>query len=81
MTLIQEWVISTVVCYRANFNPCGLMQDGVLVVSIHITNSIARGLLGISTGAWGMDFVSSSPLFSKFSYKSFLFQNFRFFFI
>jgi hypothetical protein len=24
------------------------------------------------TGAWGMDFVSSSPLFSKFSYKSFL---------
>jgi hypothetical protein len=35
-----------------------------------------------STGAWGMDFVSSSPLlfsttplFSKFSYKSFLFQN------
>ena len=44
-----------------------------------------------STGAWGMDFVSSSPLlfsttplFSKFSYKSFLFQNFHnrsFFFI
>ena len=35
------------------------------------------------TGAWGMDFVSSSPffsttpLFSKFSYKSFLFQNFH----
>jgi hypothetical protein len=23
-----------------NFNPCGLMQDGVLVVSIHITNSM-----------------------------------------
>ena len=43
-------------------------------------------LLSISTtGAWGMDFVSSSPLFSttppplfsKFSYKSFLFQNFH----
>ena len=43
-----------------------------------------------TTGAWGMDFVSSSPLFSttplfsKFSYKSFLFQNFHnlsFFFI
>jgi hypothetical protein len=42
------------------------------------------------TGAWGMDFVSSSPFslpplfFSKFSYKSFLFQNFHnhsFFFI
>ena len=75
MTLIQEWVISTVVCYRANFNPCGLMQDGVLVVSIHITNSIARGLLGISTGAWGMDFVSSSPLFST-TPPSF-FQNFH----
>ena len=34
------------------------------------------------TGAWGMDFVSSSPFsllppFSKFSYKSFLFQNFH----
>ena len=35
------------------------------------------------TDAWGMDFVSSSPLFSttplfsKFSYKSFLFQNFH----
>ena len=35
------------------------------------------------TGTWGMDFVSSSPLFStippffKFSYKSFLFQNFH----
>ena len=39
---------------------------------------------GISTGAWDMDFVSSSPLFStppplfsKFSYKSFFFQNFH----
>jgi uncharacterized membrane protein len=38
----------------------------------------------VATGAWGMDFVSSSPLFSttpplfsKFSYKSFLFQNFH----
>ena len=37
----------------------------------------------IVTGAWGMDFVSSSPfslllpLFLKFSYKSFLFQNFH----
>ena len=37
----------------------------------------------LGTGAWSMDFVSSSPLFSttplfsKFSYKSFLFQNFR----
>jgi hypothetical protein len=36
--------------------------------------------LEAGTGAWGMDFVSSSPLFSttplfsKFSYKSFLFQ-------
>ena len=38
-----------------------------------------------TTGAWGMDFVSSSPLvsttpppfFSKFSYKSFLFQKKR----
>ena len=36
-----------------------------------------------STGAWGMDFLSSSPLFStaplfsQFSYKSFLFQNFH----
>ena len=37
-----------------------------------------------TTGAWGMDFVSSSPFsllppppFSKFSYKSFLFQNFH----
>ena len=29
------------------------------------------------TGAWGMDFVSSSPLFTKFSYNSFLFQNFH----
>ena len=35
------------------------------------------------TGAWGMDFVSSSPLFSttplfqNVSYKSFLFQNFH----
>ena len=37
------------------------------------------------TGAWGMHFVSSSPLFSttrpppfsKYSYKSFLFQNFH----
>ena len=28
-----------------------------------------------TTGAWGMNFVSSSPHFSKFSYKSFLFQN------
>ena len=36
-----------------------------------------------NTGAWGMNFVSSSPLFSttplfsNFSYKSFLFQNFH----
>ena len=37
------------------------------------------------TGTWGIDYVSSSPLFSttpppffsKFSYKSFLFQNFH----
>ena len=41
-------------------------------------------LVYFATGAWGMDFVSSSPLFSttppffsKFSYKSFLFQNFH----
>ena len=36
-------------------------------------------LLYLTTGAWGMDFISSSPLFSttKFSYKSFLFQNFH----
>ena len=39
--------------------------------------------LACATGAWGMNFVSSSPfsllppLFSKFSYKSFLFQNFQ----
>jgi hypothetical protein len=39
--------------------------------------------LDFATGTWGMDFVSSSPLFStippffKFSYKSFLFQNFK----
>ena len=38
----------------------------------------------IPTGTWGMDFVSSSPFslppptFSKFSYQSFLFQNFDF---
>jgi hypothetical protein len=37
----------------------------------------------LGTGAWGMDIASSSPLFSttplfsKFSYKSFLFQNFH----
>ena len=42
-----------------------------------------RGILVYITGTWGMDFVSSSPLFSttplfsKFSYKSFLFQNFH----
>ena len=39
--------------------------------------------LVLLTGAWGMDFASSSPfsllppLFSKCSYKSFLFQNFH----
>ena len=38
--------------------------------------------MDVDTGAWGMDFVSSSPLFSttpplfsKFSYKSFLIQS------
>ena len=47
------------------------------LVFVHFSSVI----YGFTTGAWGMDFVSSSPLFSttppfsKFSYKSFLFQN------
>ena len=48
-------------------------------------NDVHLDRLKIATAAWGMDFVSSSPLFSttppplfsKFSYKSFLFQNFH----
>ena len=48
--------------------------------SIYLIQTVHNFLLSTDiipltiTGAWGMDFVSSSPLFSKFSYKSFLFQ-------
>jgi hypothetical protein len=51
--------------------------------STHRTHIYGRLLGTGTTGAWGMDFVSSSPfslllpLFSKFSYKSFFFQNFH----
>ena len=58
--------------------------------SISFVDDINHVPPDVPTGAWGMDFVSSfplfstTPLFSKFSYKSFLFQNFHnhsFFFI
>jgi hypothetical protein len=56
-------------------------SDTPVIHSVHLAEEFAGCLLKQIAGAWGMDFVSSSPLFSttpffsKFSYKSFVFQN------
>jgi hypothetical protein len=53
-------------------------------VPVDVNHGVLKCVSGCeSTGAWGMDFLSSSPLFStttpfsKFAYKSFLFQYFH----
>jgi hypothetical protein len=83
--ILYHFVLCTWCCFTNHFRRLYIYIFWIvkpIIVLVFFFTAVMLDIL--STGAWGMDFVSSSPLFfttppffSKFSYKSFLFQNFH----